>query len=422
MNTLRNELRYLVLLSGEYPATTGDYSFIRHEIDALAGSFDQVLIYSFRAVEEPLAPLPENVSYMGALSASSRSKSFTAMLDWGRLGSILGSFRRERSSGRMKGHAALVLANILTGARFSAEISSDLRKKGATSGSRVSVYSFWGSHGALALPYLPKRYRKVVRLHRFDLYEGAGGRLPLRASIFGAADVLAPISEDGQRYLEENFGQLIAPGKIEVLRLGTEDHGVGPVPKPLSLRNESEPVRVVSCSSVIEVKRVSAILSALELISTQRSVHWTHFGSGKLMAELEGEVETAVINSPQLAVDLRGQAPNDEVISLYRTQPVDVFVNVSDSEGVPVSIMEALSFGIPAVATDAGGTGELVSKAAGAGILLPLRPSNDVLATSILEIAAGREHTRARRVWEQLSDARIASRRIVDVLKGDPAV
>ena len=41
---------------------------------------------------------------------------------------------------------------------------------------------------------------------------------------------------------------------------------------------------------------------------------------------------------------------------------IDLFINTSSSEGVPVSIMEALSVGIPIIATDVGGTKEIVTK------------------------------------------------------------
>ena len=37
-----------------------------------------------------------------------------------------------------------------------------------------------------------------------------------------------------------------------------------------------------------------------------------------------------------------------------------MFINCSESEGIPVSIMEALSFGIPVIATNVGGTSEVV--------------------------------------------------------------
>ncbi|MGZ5247769.1 MAG: glycosyltransferase, partial [Flavitalea sp.] len=38
----------------------------------------------------------------------------------------------------------------------------------------------------------------------------------------------------------------------------------------------------------------------------------------------------------------------------------DLFLNVSESEGVPVSIMEAMSAGLPVIATNVGGTREIV--------------------------------------------------------------
>lgn len=45
---------------------------------------------------------------------------------------------------------------------------------------------------------------------------------------------------------------------------------------------------------------------------------------------------------------------------IYEKESFDLFVNVSSSEGIPVSIMEAMSFGIPCIATDVGGSGEIV--------------------------------------------------------------
>ena len=54
-----------------------------------------------------------------------------------------------------------------------------------------------------------------------------------------------------------------------------------------------------------------------------------------------------------------GNVNNNQVIDFYRTNPPHVFINVSSSEGVPVSIMEAISFGIPIIATDVGGNPEI---------------------------------------------------------------
>lgn len=43
----------------------------------------------------------------------------------------------------------------------------------------------------------------------------------------------------------------------------------------------------------------------------------------------------------------------------------DLFLNISESEGVPFSIMEALSAGIPVMATDVGGTAEIIDDTVG---------------------------------------------------------
>ncbi|MBK0417684.1 glycosyltransferase [Leucobacter sp. CSA1] len=411
-----SEQSYLALLSGRFPEMTGDYSFIRHEIDELASRFDHVLVYSFRPLDGPAAELPPNVRYAGALSTSPKFNGPIALLRPSRMRAALRSVMREARSGRMRGHIPLVLGNILTGERFALAVERGLRRAGATRGSQVSVYSFWGSHGALALPFLSERFRRVVRLHRFDLYEGVGGRLPLRASIFGSVDALLSISEDGRRHLDERFGSLIPAGALSVLRLGTADHGLGPEPAPIAERGEQEPIRVVSCSSVIDVKRVDSLIPALELLAGEHAVHWTHFGSGEGMSELVAATLAARARTPGLEIDLRGQTENSGVLEHYRNTPVDAFVNVSDSEGVPVSIMEALSFGIPAVATDVGGTGEIVGAQLGSGVLLPPRPDAARLADALLTVVRDRVSLDPRAVWERLSDARVSAAGIADLL------
>ena len=62
-------------------------------------------------------------------------------------------------------------------------------------------------------------------------------------------------------------------------------------------------------------------------------------------------------------------------------QEFDLFMNVSSSEGLPVSIMEAFSFGIPALVTAVGGNPEIVQE--GAGILLDENPSINSITQNI---------------------------------------
>jgi glycosyltransferase involved in cell wall biosynthesis len=76
-----------------------------------------------------------------------------------------------------------------------------------------------------------------------------------------------------------------------------------------------------------------------------------------------------------------GFLPTNEVYLYYKNKPIDVFLNVSASEGLPVSIMEAQSCGIPVIATAVGGTPEIVNEKV--GILLSPNPTPEEIGSTI---------------------------------------
>lgn len=55
-----------------------------------------------------------------------------------------------------------------------------------------------------------------------------------------------------------------------------------------------------------------------------------------------------------------GAMANSDVMEYYKTHDVNVFINVCENEGIPVSIMEAMSFGKPVIAIAVGGTAEII--------------------------------------------------------------
>jgi glycosyltransferase involved in cell wall biosynthesis len=82
-------------------------------------------------------------------------------------------------------------------------------------------------------------------------------------------------------------------------------------------------------------------------------------------------------------VDLRGAIPASEVAKTLAAESFDLFINTSISEGVPVSVMEAFAAGIPAYATDVGGTREIVDDSVGK--LMPSTIDETSLASEIEE-------------------------------------
>ena len=93
-------------------------------------------------------------------------------------------------------------------------------------------------------------------------------------------------------------------------------------------------------------------------------------------------------------------------MNYYKNESINLFVNTSSSEGLPVSIMEACSFGIPIIATDVGGTSEIVIENK-TGMLLDVDFKPEVLSEKIKKMAMmSREEQisyrkRCREFWQE---------------------
>jgi len=258
-------------------------------------------------------------------------------------------------------------------------------------------YFYWGLGAAWLAPFLPTHTTKLARFHGYDVYEerpAYRGYMPYRRQLLRSLDYAACVSEHGYKYLKERYKSV--PWQGGVSRLGVEDFGQNP-------RSTSEPFRLVSCSSLVPVKRVHLIAEALKNI--QFPVHWTHFGDGPQRST----VMQAVKNMPKhVQCDFPGLLPNAQIRKALATKPFDLFLNVSESEGAPVSIMEALSSGIPVLATAVGGIPELVDDSVGR--LLPVEVAPKQLATAIIEMKDSPQRlidqaVAARKRWQDQADA-----------------
>jgi colanic acid/amylovoran biosynthesis glycosyltransferase len=263
------------------------------------------------------------------------------------------------------------------------------------------VYFYWmfpEIAGAIRFRDVHQPSLKVVsRAHRGDLYEDkrSGGYAGLRHGVVAGIDAVFSISDHGRDYVVREHPA--AARKCFTARLGVDDPGFE------NAQPQDAALSVVSCSFVVEEKRlhllVDAIAQLLEMMPSL-SVRWTHIGDGGLFDELRAYAESK-LGGGRAELVFTGYLAQEDIMKLYREQKFDVFVNVSSSEGIPVSLMEASSVGIPMVATDVGGSGEIVNESN--GVLIPADPDAATVARALARFrdraSAGAYRTRARSDW-----------------------
>lgn len=263
----------------------------------------------------------------------------------------------------------------------------------------MQIYSFWFHDTALVACWLKREYHcshAAARAHRYDLYHGRTrcGHLPCREYQLEGLDAVIPCSEDGSEYLKRNYPD--CADKVRTGYLGTRW-----LPDKSS-ESRGDVFRLVSCSAVTGVKRVAMTADALSILDGRGiAIEWTHFGDGPEL----GAVRAKVQGFRNIRCRFPGNVPNAKLLNEYGRTHFDLFVNVSSSEGLPISIMEASGHGIPVLATDVGGTHEIVLEGE-SGKLLPESCDAETVADAILSfVEAGDDdyatmRLAARRQWQ----------------------
>lgn len=357
----------LLFITSAYPYYPGE-QFIETEIQFLAKVFEEIYVLPLDGdTSKPPRPLPANVILVDEVrSFRKRYKKNLVSRAIGlfrALGPIIEELRIRKKLFSKHPKAFYPLLRIGSGA---GQISSLIAR--IISWKRPSlIYSYWLSMGTLSVAIATERSQAIIpflsRIHGFDLYEERHNPpyCPFQAYMLQRLKVLVPISRDGERYLTLKYPAL-AINKLVTFRLGV-------LPNRKSQMSQDETLRIVTCSSLTPVKRINLLIEALGFIDFP--ILWTHIGDGPLMDDIKGQAQSLTAKKGNIKVAFLGQISNQEVLSFYENNPVDLFINVSSSEGIPVSIMEAMSRGIPTIATAVGGTPEIVDAALGAGFLLP---------------------------------------------------
>ena len=216
---------------------------------------------------------------------------------------------------------------------------------------------------------------------------------------FERASLVCPVSRDLTRHV-----QAVAPAaNLEPIPnvVDTDVFALGAASGPDS------PPRLVTVGSLVEIKGHRHLITALAgLRECGRSVTLDVIGDGPLRPELEQLARDSGVDD---LIRFRGLRPKEGVAAALRG--ADVFVLASLWETLSCAVLEAMSTGLPIVATRVGGLPEVVGRREG---ILVAPGSSDALLDGFGEMVRtvadyDRAHLHAKAV-EGFGYAAIASR------------
>lgn len=390
------------MLANAYPFGSWE-PFLEAEVGHWQG-FDKIVIFSLSVRQDQMHLQRHVPSGVEVRPIRYRSRAFYAIQAIRTIfdSNLYRELRRLTTARKLTPPRLLALLVFLSRSHHEATIIRKYLDKNMDPQESMLVYAYRFAYQPYIV-HLLKRHRDltaIARAHGSDLYEehSPSNYLPLRRECASAVDEIHAVSEHGANYLRKQLGGF-GHTKVHVSRLGSRDA------LPAIPPDASEPFRILTCSSIVRVKRLDRLVEALHLMKA-RPIVWTHFGDGPLRRTLEISANDLGDN---VALDFRGEVSNRDFLRILSTDQFHVLANVSESEGIPVSIMEACSAGIPIVATNVGGTSEAVFNGHN-GLLIDPHGLPGQIAAALTAIADLHPNdylamrTNSRAVWEKSFD------------------
>lgn len=406
--------KFLLILTRRYPYDFGE-SFLESEIEKHQQYYDRILVLSQDVgtnSKQTRIP-PEGIEFAATATSDRKKLRRKDVLNAPRMmakpdEAVKLELKQKKLNIVQKGFLCYFESRCL---RLVDEAKAILKEIDVNQYDQITLYSYWLFANANVGIYLKEYLLKELgfkgkialfsRAHRYDIYEEENkvNYLPFRTRLLEGMDQVFPCSRDGAEYLKKAYPQYSS--KIQTEYLGTRDYGISAV------RGEPGTFHIVSCSRVVKVKGLERLIDDLALLPSDQHVKWTHIGGGvdgktdyfEKIQQYAGE------KLKNISFELKGSLSNSEVYEYYKHNAIDVFVNCSYSEGLPVSLMEASSFGIPLIATDVGGSREIIEEGRN-GFLLPkdfekgqLAQKLEIMMNETAEEKANRR-TAARELWE----------------------
>jgi len=362
--------RTIVIITERYPYS-GSEGFLYDEFDEINRSFKKVFYFPIAESSEFVISESKNVTIDKSLIHAKENFQRNILTRHPIL--VLRFFFTELFFSKRWFYIITHLRSFFRQLNHALHLANALKRQVGNLPRNTIYYSVWMNNGALAFSIL--KYQGVIekynfRVNGFDIFDERhpGNYMPFRIVNFKMASKIVVLSLVGLEYLnsKSKFGN-----KLIVNYSGINENGINPFVQDAEFT-------IVSCSNLVSLKRVNLIVDALKLLDF--NLNWLHFGDGPERMAIENNIKTLPKN---IRAKLYGFVTKDEMKQIYLSKPINLFLHVSNTEGLGMAIIEAQSYGIPGLCCAAGGVVDVVN--AQTGILMPVEVSAQEIANHISE-------------------------------------
>ena len=369
---MKTKQKTLILITRGFPYGLGE-SFINNELIELSKHFDKVNIFAqmdffydqFYDVDF-IRKVPENVEYFKIKKVKNKLKLiFNPMFfKYFIMELIILLSKKQMSFYRLK-----CLSNYLI---YSIHTYNEISSKKIFKGTLNYFYSYWLFHEPLVTLMLRNSFSGVSfsRAHGGDVFENLHHQnyLPFRKIYKNKLDAIFFISNTTltsfKNYHTNKYNLFVS-------KLGIYENKNKPLKK-------TEIFKILSVSGIYDLKRLDLMILSLNKLDFK--FEWHHFGTGPDELKIKN-MAFNLLSKENVTYKFHGQKLNEELLDYLSQNYFDLLINTSTSEGVPVSMMECMSFGIPVLATNVGGTSEIVDE--NNGFLISENASSQEIANNL---------------------------------------
>ena len=218
------------------------------------------------------------------------------------------------------------------------------------------------------------------------------------------ADRVTAISSETAREIRE-----LVDVPVDVIPYTTPFPG-NPDARPHAGR-DGKRLTILFVGRLVELKGLAYLIEAAALLRGRVDARIVAIGIGPERERLE-----ILAQERRVAVDFRNKVPDAELHQAFLTSDLLVLPSIidarGDTEGLGVALLDAMSYGIPAIASRVGGIPDIIEDGV-SGLLVP--PANaEALASAIARVArdpafaqqlarAGRERLRTHFSWDAIT-------------------